>query len=418
MQSVRLLENKPSEWLAHRFYVIGQYEMCLNIVEQILRKAPDNAEALSLKGSVLRSKGDIDEALNCFQSAHNLDSENTRYLLDIAKCLHFLGRYQQSLKVLDQFEGTDDRNTWEVCQLIGLNMLRLKKIDEAKNAFQEALDIDYRLETVLDLINIYENEKNSKELEAIFVEALKYHENNPILRKRLAKMELRAKKYDSALTDFKFVCSKDPKDHQSMLCAAAIEQENQKNDAAMTLYRRAFVDVSVSAALWNNVALCLQARSRKEAVITCCRRAMFYAPFESLPVANMGLVFLDMGMFCSAAIALKRAKTMDPANQAASVGLAVALMNIGDYKEAVSILKKEWQRQREKKEQRSRRNHGLLINMALALYRDDKKDDAKKVFEEFQKVIDQEPAFESLYPISTLRSLFNATPLKMKSVVS
>ena len=405
MQRVRLLDNKPSEWLAHRFYVLGQYDMCLSVVEQILRKSPDNAEALSLKGSVLRTKGQIDDALNCFQTAYNLDPENTRHLFDSAKCLFFVGRYQQSLKMLDRFEGTDERNTWEVCQLIGQNNLKLKKMEEAKNSFQDALDIEYRLETVLELVDIYEGEKDLNELETLLNEALKYHGNNTLLRKRIGRLNLRLKRLESAFNDFKFSYTRDPDDRQSMLYAGSIEQENQATTTAMVLYRKAFVGVSGSPALWNNVALCVQARQRREAVLTCCRKAMFFAPFESVPVANMGLVFLEMGMFCSAAIALKRAKSLDPNNQSAAIGLAVALMNLGEQKQAITMLKKELEKANQK---RALKNNvpRILINMALCYQKDGAKDEAGKSFEAFQKAIEEEPALEALYPVDVLKKIF------------
>lgn len=405
MQRVRLLDNKPSEWLAHRFYVLGQYDMCLNVVEQILRRSPTNAEALSLKGCVLRTKGQIDDALNCFQTAYNLDSENTRNLFDIAKCLFFVGRYQQSLKILDKFEGTDERNTWEVCQLFAQNYAKLKKMEEAKNSFQDALDIEYRLETVLELIDIYEAEKNLGEIETLLNEALKYHGNNTILRKRIGRLSLRLKRFDQALNDFTFAFTRDRDDYQSMLYAGSIQQENQSTTTAMLLYRKSFVGVSGSPALWNNVALCVQARQRREAVITCCRKAMFFAPFEAVPVANLGLVFLEMGMFCSAAIALKRAKALDPNNQNAAIGLAVALMNLGDQKQAISILKKELEKAKEK---RAWKNNvpRILINLALSYRRDGAKDEATKTYAAFQKAIHEEVALESLYPVDVLKKIF------------
>jgi predicted Zn-dependent protease len=124
MLQARLLDNKPSEWLAHRFYVPGQFDMCLSVVEQILRKVPENAEALSLKGSVLRTKGQIEEALGCFQTAYDVDSENIRHPLEIAKCLFFLGRCQQSLKILQDVEQAGHGNAWEVSHLLGQSLGR------------------------------------------------------------------------------------------------------------------------------------------------------------------------------------------------------------------------------------------------------------------------------------------------------
>ena len=164
MQKIKLLDNNSSEWLAHRFYVLGQFDMCMTVVEQILRRNPDNPEALSLKGNVLRSKGQVDEALNCFQNAFYLDSENVRHSLEIAKCLYALGRFPQALKILRDLESTPEGNIWEVFHIIGLCCKKMRKMDDAIDSFQNALDTDLRIETFLELINIYESQHDSSAL--------------------------------------------------------------------------------------------------------------------------------------------------------------------------------------------------------------------------------------------------------------
>ncbi|KAK8882262.1 hypothetical protein M9Y10_044904 [Tritrichomonas musculus] len=393
MQKVKLLDNKPSEWLAHRFYVLGQYDMCMTVVEQILRKNPDNPEALTLKGNVLCSKGQVDEALNCFQNAFYLDTENMRHSLEIAKCLYFLGRFPQALKILRELESTPEGNIWEVFHLIGLCSKRIRKIDDAIDSFQNALDTDLRIETFLELINIYESQHDTSALNGILSEAMKYHSNNAILRRRIGKLEISQKHFSKALSHINFAISRDPNDSLSYLLAGSIEQENLHIDDALNYYRKAFLGLSNSPALWNNVALCLQVRSRREAVVACCRRAMFYAPFEAMPLANMGLVYLEMGLYCSAAIVLKKARNLDIGAIPAIEGLAIALMNLGEYNEAISIFKSELQKSP---------SHQTLINLAICYYRAGRMQEASSAFEKFMKIINDEPALEASYPVKDI----------------
>lgn len=393
MQKVKLLDNKPSEWLAHRFYVLGQYDMCMTVVEQILRKNPDNPEALTLKGNVLCSKGQVDEALNCFQNAFYLDTENMRHSLEIAKCLYFLGRFPQALKILRELESTPEGNVWEVFHLIGLCSKRIRKIDDAIDSFQNALDTDLRIETFLELINIYESQHDTSALNGILSEAMKYHSNNAILRRRIGKLEISQKHFSKALSHINFAISRDPNDSLSYLLAGSIEQENLHIDDALNYYRKAFLGLSNSPALWNNVALCLQVRSRREAVVACCRRAMFYAPFEAMPLANMGLVYLEMGLYCSAAIVLKKARNLDIGAIPAIEGLAIALMNLGEYNEAISIFKSELQKSP---------SHQTLINLAICYYRAGRMQEASSAFEKFMKIINDEPALEANYPVKDI----------------
>lgn len=393
MIQVKLIDNKPSEWLAHRFYVLGQFDMCINVVEQILRRTPDNPEALSLKGSVLRTRGYIDEALNCFQTAYTVDTQNIRHLLEIAKCLFFLGRYQQSLKILNQLEDSPEGNIWEVYHLIGQNNARLKKLKEAADAFQNALDTDLRIETFLELMNVYEQQRDFSSFQSLMIEALKIHGNNTQLRRRIGKFLIGRQQNSVALSHLKFAYEKDPTDCQAYLLAGSIEQENTHIQEALDLYRRSFSGLSNSPALWTNVALCIQTRSRLEAVIACCKRAAFYAPFEGLPLTNMGLVFLEMGLYCSAAIYLRRAKNLDPSCKGVGEGLAMALMNLKQYDEAIQIFNSELQKGY---------SHQTLINLAICFYKAGRAKEANAAFEKFQKLMAEEPSLEANYPLKKI----------------
>lgn len=391
LSTVRLIDNKPSEWLAHRFFVLGQYDMCVNIVNQILRRSPDNAEALNLKGCVLRTKGHIEEALGCFQTAAEFDTNNIRHSLEIAKCLFFLGRFQHSLTILQQIQESEEGNIWEVYHLSGQNYAKLRKFDEAIDEYQNALDTDFRIETVLELMNIYESKKEYEDMDSLIQEALQHHPTNSTLHKRIGKYRLSRSDFEGALNQFEASYKRDESDFQSMLLAGAIQQDQQHQEEAIQLYRRSFQGLANNPALWNNVSMCINAKNKTEASIACCKKATFCAPFEALPLANLGLNYLDLKLYCSAAVALKRANALDPGIEGVSEGLAVALMNIGDYIGAGKIYAKEIQK---------KKTHRLLINAAICFLQANKTKEAKNLFSAFSRIIQEEPAIETLYPYS------------------
>ena len=403
LPTIRLLDNKPSEWLAHRFFVLAQYDMCLNVVNQILRKTPDNAEALSLKGSVLRTKGQIEEALNCFQTASSLDAHNIRHQLEIAKCLYFLGRFQQSLSLLQEIEETDEGKIWEVYHLIGENNAKLRKYDDAIDAFDNAIDADFRIESIMEELSVFEAQKDYKSMKSLINEALSKHPSNAVLRRRVGKFYLSSSQYNEALSQFQYAYNRDKQDYQSMLLAGSIEQEEQHPEKAIRLYRRAYIGLSTSPALWNNVSMCITARNKTEAAVSCCKKAVFCAPFEAVPLSNLGLNYLEMGLYCSAAVALKRALALDPNCEDAGEGLGIALMNLGQYEQAAKAFIKEIHKGK---------THRLLINTAICMYKSKKYKEAKTLFESFRKIVEDEPAYLSLYPYDNiLLPLFSNLPV-------
>jgi tetratricopeptide (TPR) repeat protein len=104
----------------------------------------------------------------------------------------------------------------------------------------------------------------------------------------------------------------------------------------------------------------------------------------------MGLIFLELGMYCSAAIVLKRARALDISCTGVNQGLALALMNVGEFEDAITILKNELQKCC---------SIDVAINLAICNYRAQKKEDALTAFRMFMKLLSEEPAFEASYPV-------------------
>lgn len=337
MNYVRIIDKKPSVWLAHRFYVIEQFDLCLNVVDQTLRKNPDNPEALNLKGCVLRTKGKIDEALGCFQSAAFMDSNNIRHQIELIKCLFLLGRYNQSLSMLKNLESTRGGNTWEVHHLIGQCEYRLNRLGDAIDSFQNALDADERIETILELFDVYEKLSDKQSIEALIKESLVKHSTNASLHYKIGRYFVSQNQLNDAFPKFSFSFDKDNLNFLAALFCGAIIQVNTDVTRSMNYYRQAFIGVPRSTALWNNVGLCLYRNNKIDSTVACCKKITSVTPFDAIPFANLGLTFLNMKMFCSAAIFLRKAYSLNPNLGSVSEGLAIALMNLGKFDAALHL---------------------------------------------------------------------------------
>lgn len=401
LPSIKLIDDKPTDWLTHRFYILGQYDLCLSVSTQILKNNSENSEALAMKGSVLRTKGRIDEALSCFQQANIIDPNNTRHIIEIAKCLYLLGRFQQSLSKLNQLKKQNEGNIWEVYHLIGQNYCRLKTYDKATDAFEEALDADFRIETVIELINVFETLKDSKSLKSLFSESLKRYPNSSILNRRIGKIYMSQKHFHKAAEYFKIAYERDPNDFDSLLLSGSINQELSNSSKAISMYRKAYQGLKNSPMLWNNVSLCISTNNKLEASISCCKKAIYCSQFEAIPLANMGLAFLELKMYCSAAVALKRALKFDSHIKDVSEGLGLSYMNLEDYHHAEKYLKKSIGDD-------SLKSHRSIVNLAICYYRSNKLSEAQKMYSKFKEIIQDEPSIGTLYPVEDLDELFSS----------
>jgi tetratricopeptide (TPR) repeat protein len=340
-----------------------------------------------MKGAVLRSRGQVEDAYACYQQANDMEPQNVRFLLEMAKCLHLMGRHQQALSLLRPISSGPDGNFWEVFHWEGCSLARLRQLPEAIDSFQSALDCDLRLETILELLSAYEHAKRPEASDALISEADKSFSNNPIYLARVGKIELSRGNTASARSRLAAAVAANPSDCQSHLLLGALEQEAANQGAAMRAYRRAFVGAQSSVAIWNNIAICLREKLHREPVAACLQRAAAIAPFEVNPALNAGLVFLETQMWCTAAIFLQRARAGDPSSQPAAEGFAVALMNLSRLGEAEEILSGEF----------GRTPSGVL-NLAICKKRKGDVDGAKRVAVRFLALVAGQPDIAVHFP--------------------
>lgn len=93
------------------------------------------------------------------------------------------------------------------------------------------------------------------------------------------------------------------------LAVGSLLQEIQ-NDTDQALFRYRLADCSDSAALWNNVALCLVAKGRLVAAVGCLKRCVHLYPLYWPSQHNLALIQLQLKQYASAFQHLKCAATL------------------------------------------------------------------------------------------------------------
>ncbi|XP_031365466.1 Bardet-Biedl syndrome 4 protein homolog isoform X2 [Apis dorsata] len=77
---------ESNNWLLHRHYTRHEYKTCKILIDQELIKSNGyNEYANYLKGLILRREGKIQDSLNYFQAAYNVNSTNINNVKQIAK---------------------------------------------------------------------------------------------------------------------------------------------------------------------------------------------------------------------------------------------------------------------------------------------------------------------------------------------
>lgn len=80
----------------------GDYGTAQPLLEQAVRRCPDAAECWWALGHVLLNTGEFDRAISRMSKACELEPNNARFLLDLAKSLEMLGEYEQARPYLER----------------------------------------------------------------------------------------------------------------------------------------------------------------------------------------------------------------------------------------------------------------------------------------------------------------------------
>lgn len=81
---------------AHSHRLNGQYQQAEALYRQILQEGANNSEACWGLGHTLMNGGDFEGCVAYFEKAIELEGQNSRYLIDLAKFQTMMGEYEKA----------------------------------------------------------------------------------------------------------------------------------------------------------------------------------------------------------------------------------------------------------------------------------------------------------------------------------
>lgn len=127
-------------WLIHLHYVRKEFDICKTLIQEQLDETHGMCEyALYIKGLILRQEGFILESLELFQTCSVLNA-SSEHLKQVARSLYLLGRHRAAIDVYDEAARLCSKD-WEICHNLGICYMFLEKFDEARDQFQQALQM-------------------------------------------------------------------------------------------------------------------------------------------------------------------------------------------------------------------------------------------------------------------------------------
>jgi Bardet-Biedl syndrome 4 protein len=309
----------------HMLYTKKDFNECLRRIEEQLRGSQGQSEyALFVKALILRHKGRIEESLTTFQAALCLNPTNVNNLKQVGRSLYLLGKHKMALDVFDEAEqlSSEDRDIWHNK---GMCYLYLKQYEKALECFETANSIHRHEATYTQMGRVFRLMGKDDEALNIYMEALEICPENPELLTTVGLLFLKLGNNTKAFEYFGNSLTYDPKNAKTILAAGSIIQDNQDMDVALVKYRVAATQTPNSAQLWNNIGMCFFGKGKYVAAIACLKRAVYMSPFEWIISYNLGVVHLASGQFASAFHFFSTAINLQPTYARAYTYLALAL---------------------------------------------------------------------------------------------
>ncbi|XP_011860397.1 PREDICTED: Bardet-Biedl syndrome 4 protein homolog isoform X1 [Vollenhovia emeryi] len=301
-------------WLLHRHYTRHEYSACKLLIEQELTKSNAHEYANYLKGLILRKEGKIQDSLDCFQTAYNVNSTNLDNVKQIAKSLLIMGSHKRAIDAYMEAEKISLLPDWEIYHGLGEAYVKLNQLQEGKKHIKRSTELTKSELPNIDLARLYLLDDMIPEARNAYTAALNGNPQSIDAATELGLLYLRIGDTQRAFQQFGAALAHSPNCVKAILPMAYIMQNHREYDVALSKYKVAAQTIPESSTLWNNIGMCLYAKQKYVAAISSLKRAHYLSPMSCIPSCNLGIVFLTTGQPASAAIYLCAAVSAEPKN--------------------------------------------------------------------------------------------------------
>ncbi|XP_012150185.1 Bardet-Biedl syndrome 4 isoform X2 [Megachile rotundata] len=291
---------ESNNWLLHRHYTRHEYKTCKILIDQeLFRSNGHNEYANYLKGLILRREGQIQDSLNHFQAAYNVNSTNINNVKQIAKSLLIMGSHKRAIDAYLEAEKISTEPDWEIYLNLGECYMKLNQLQEAKRYLKKSIDLTRNELPYITLAKVCLLENCDREAQDAYAAALSENPESIEAATELGLLYLKIGDVQQAFQQFGTALAHSPNCTKAILPIAYIIQ-----------------------------------------AISCLKRAHYLHPMAFAPAYNLGMVFLTTGQAASAAIYLCGAVNAEPKNPMPYLLLGLALKRLDDLEGAEKVLQR------------------------------------------------------------------------------
>ncbi len=315
-RALAIVPNAP-ELLLNRgnaLFELRRYTEALANYDLALTRAPENTVLWTNRGTVLAELGRNEDADRSFSKALAIDPRDAGARLGRSGLLEEAGRNEDALRDLECI----DQDSAELQYRRGMLLLRLKRNDEALEAFGRsiALEPGDAQPQIGRAIALGASMRDREALEAIDT-ALRLAPGNPDAWNSRANILLRLKRYEDALISSDRLIQLNTNSAAAWHNRGAALYGLKRSKEAIAAYEKALSLDATSASTWNNSAVTLMSLGRNEAALTNFARALEIEARDPAIWTARAKALTNLGRFVEAAADCERALALDAGHIAA-----------------------------------------------------------------------------------------------------
>ncbi|WP_308720752.1 protein kinase domain-containing protein [Komagataeibacter xylinus] len=343
------------------YLVLGRDKRALKILTQAVKHHPNSPEALTAQGEALMQLGKSRKAVAAFEAARSFQPGADGPLIGLARAWlvldnreearaavsSILSRHPENLEALlisaciismegNDYEALDlimsvvsaDPKNWRAYDYLGRVLHRLKKLDDAADAFTSSLHLNpLATDTRLSLAAIRIEQKKSAAADIHYQKAISFSKDNPETLNKIAAHMAEHGHPEKAIKLFNDLAETNPQSRSIMQVNIGNAYLRMgKTKSAIRLFREAIkIDSKNSLAYWRLGEMHLE-RKHSEKAVRCFERSCSLEPENARYHGITGSVYLELRNPTRARIYLCRSIKLYPEQPETLYNLAIATL--------------------------------------------------------------------------------------------
>lgn len=322
---------------AEVLYTTFNYQLSLEILEDILLYEPLNAEALQLKADVLIALGQIKEAIHLLETCLPFTSETHSVKATLYRCYMLRKQKEKAESMLLQFFQEEDHEL-----LYHEISLQLLGIDYAEMAFDfyewYTNEFPERWQGWMQVAISYEGKsEHEKCITACDFALVLNPDDIPTLYMR-AYNSMEIENYDQAIDDYQRILTLDGPDAISFCRLAACHFEKDQFRDARKFYRKALKEDDEMVEAWYGLAMCYKVEEKYKEAMHFINRALDLEPDNQDYHMDRAEILIAMGELDQALEVYLRLAEINPADEEIWLNMATLYAETDQLPQALECL--------------------------------------------------------------------------------